>query len=996
MSQTHSRAKEIFFDALDAPPHERSAIVERACGADSELRARVEELLLAEQRADSMLDSTQGLWGSMKQAGDLQLGDRIGPYLLEEILGEGGFGVVLRASQEEPVQRQVALKIIKLGMDTKSVVARFELERQALALMQHPNIAQVYDAGATPAGRPFFVMELVQGAPITDYCAREELSLEQGLRLFVTCCRAVHHAHQRGVLHRDLKPSNVLVVTVDGSPDPKVIDFGIAKATAQENEDSSFATIEGHLLGTPSYMSPEQAAGALDIDTRADVYSLGVVLYELLCGAVPFDTRSRSLPEVLGAIREQDPPRPSTKRREVQAKAEEESTSLQLAEIPVELEWIVLRCLEKERDRRYASAEDLARDVLRFLDHEPLEAAPPSLGYRLRKLVRRHRTAALAVVGIGLALLVGFIGTSIGLVRAGRLNEELDATVFELQETNTELDEALADARRANRELDAALEEKDRANSNLDLALGEARRQAAIAELVNDFLTQDLLGGARPTGAPDHGPQTPIVVLLDRAADELERATGSQGRFAGEPLLEASLRLVIANTYETLGLFARGQAHARTAWELRRDELGEDAHLSLAALSYLAYLERKVGEFELAGEHQERALAGLRQRFGLTHTDTLLAVARVVALWRTQGRGAEAQTLLTEALEASAPVLGEEDHSILALREVEAMLLSDAGRPEDALVLFEQVATSYEELLSARSPKTLNARGQVATVLRQLERYEEAEAVYRSIHELQLEIEGPGHPNVLVAQFNLVELLRSTERSDEAIELIEAHLDAVEAAYGPAHPYTLDWWGSLAQAQREVGNADACLEAWQEANDRSREHHGAEHELSVNTGARLGLAFELAGDRETAYAILADLYEELHAARDWNDPLTLEAEHHLAFFHLRGNELNEAWHHFQLLDQGTREVLPADSQRRLQAAAGTAILCGLQAQDERARELLLESAALAHSPDPTDQLTWRSGARQLANVYEFQGKAELAEHWIAVSEGRAEPEELGD
>jgi hypothetical protein len=386
----------LFAQALALPAVERAAFLAAACGDDAARRAGLEAMLAADAgaAADDFMASPL-LHRRVAVEGP---GVRIGRYVLAEKIGEGGCGVVFRAEQLEPVRREVALKIIKLGMDTAAVVARFEAERQALALMEHPGIARVLDAGATETGRPYFVMELVRGVRLTEFCEREDLSREERLRLFVLVCRAVQHAHQKGVIHRDLKPSNLLVARHDGMAVPKVIDFGIAKATAGRLTDATLLTGVGHAIGTPAYMSPEQADGASeDIDTRSDIYALGVVLYEVLTGRLPFATpgATASAEQVRRAIREREAPRPSSRVEGPAAVA-----------LRGDLDWIVLRCLEAERARRYESAAALASDIERHLAHEPVSAAAPGKAYVIGKFYRRHRFAVLTG-GVIAALVVG-------------------------------------------------------------------------------------------------------------------------------------------------------------------------------------------------------------------------------------------------------------------------------------------------------------------------------------------------------------------------------------------------------------------------------------------------------------------------------------------------------------------------------------------------------------------------------------------------------------
>ena len=462
----------IFAEALErTDPAARAAYLDGACGDDAALRQRVEALLAAhdgagrfleadssgmsEPTAPETLEATPASVPETRLPSELATGEHrsdgtittfagapqadrpggfvagqviAGRYTLLEVLGEGGMGTVYRAEQTEPVKRQVALKLIKIGMDSRAVLARFDAERQALALMDHPNIARVYDGGTTAAGQPFFVMELVSGVPITEYCDRQRLPVRARLELFVSVCQAVQHAHQKGIIHRDLKPGNVLVTEVDGRPTPKVIDFGVAKATEFKLTDQSLADT-GAIVGTPAYMSPEQAdPSSMDIDTRTDVYALGVILYELLAGSPPIDAKQfqrGAILEMLRMVREVDPPRPSTKVStaealpSIAASRDIEPAQLKRA-LQGDLDWIVMKALEKDRTRRYETANGFAADVLRHLAYEPVLAAPPSRAYRLRKFVRKHRGAVIAASLVLLALLAGIAGTTWGLIRAER------------------------------------------------------------------------------------------------------------------------------------------------------------------------------------------------------------------------------------------------------------------------------------------------------------------------------------------------------------------------------------------------------------------------------------------------------------------------------------------------------------------------------------------------------------------------------------------------
>jgi serine/threonine protein kinase/WD40 repeat protein len=451
MTVIEDQARSLFLAALERGPDQWPAFLDEACGGHAGVRARVEELLCAHQAMGSI---HAGRGGGPAATVDLALVERpgtvVGPYKLLEQIGEGGFGVVFLAEQTQPVRRKVALKVLKAGMDTRQVVARFEAERQALALMDHPHIAKVFDGGATASGRPYFVMELVKGVPITDFCDQNHLTPRQRLELFLPVCRAVQHAHQKGIIHRDLKPSNVLVSRHDTTPVVKVIDFGVAKALGQELTDKTLFTGVAQMVGTPLYMSPEQAGMSdLDVDTRGDIYSLGVVLYELLTGTTPF-TRERfkeaTYDEIRRIIREEEPPRPSTRLSTLGLAATTMSANrgTELRELSTlvrgDLDWIVMKALEKDRTRRYETASTFAADIQRYLADEPVLACPPSPGYRFRKFARRNKGTVLAASLVVLALLAGIVGTTWGMFRA-------DAARVDAANEAEQKRQALADAR---------------------------------------------------------------------------------------------------------------------------------------------------------------------------------------------------------------------------------------------------------------------------------------------------------------------------------------------------------------------------------------------------------------------------------------------------------------------------------------------------------------------------------------------------------------------
>jgi eukaryotic-like serine/threonine-protein kinase len=552
---------DIFCAAMDlALPAERAAYLDQACGADLNARQRVQRLLDAHAQAGSFLGARPAVAPAAASWADQAIGSTIGPYKLLEQIGEGGMGVVFMAEQSRPLRRKVALKVIKPGMDSKQVIARFEAERQALALMDHPNIARVLDGGTTDSGQPFFAMDLVRGIPITEYCDQARWTPRQRLELFQRVCLAVQHAHQRGIIHRDLKPGNVLVTLQDGEPVPKVIDFGIAKATGEQLTDKTLFTCFTQMVGTPLYMSPEQAAlSATEVDTRTDVYALGVLLYELLTGTTPFDSeelKKANYDEMRRIIREEEPPRPSQRLTTMEQaslsticecrSAEPRKLSLQ---VRGELDWVVMKALEKDRDRRYESASALAADVQRYLNEDAVEACPPSAGYRLRKYMRRNRRLLVPVAVIG-TVLIAATGISTWLA----------------------IDSIMA-----------------RRNAATD---------GAIARAVNDFLAYDLLAQVNVAGHLDEGfePDRNLTVreALDRAAAKVPK------RFRDQPLVEAAIREAVGTAYLGVGRTDLAVNHLEVALALRRLHRGPGHRETLWTICRLAESYTRNGQLREA------------------------------------------------------------------------------------------------------------------------------------------------------------------------------------------------------------------------------------------------------------------------------------------------------------------------------------------------------------------------------------------------------------
>ncbi len=594
MTATPTAVENLFLAALARPGAEaRAAFLDEACREDAELRRRVEVLLEAHERAGDFLARPAAAPGPTTDGAAEAPGARVGPYKLAQKLGEGGMGVVWVAEQQEPVKRRVALKLIKPGMDSAQVIARFEAERQALALMDHPNIARVLDAGATEAGRPYFVMELVKGVPITKYCDELQLSVRERLGLFVSVCQAIQHAHTKGVLHRDLKPSNVLVAIQDGRPVAKVIDFGVAKALSQRLTERTLMTEVGAVVGTLEYMSPEQAElSALDVDTRADVYCLGVLLYELLTGSTPV-TRQRlkqaAFDEALRIIREEEPPRPSTRLTE----SKESLASLASlrrteprklgAEVAGELDWIVMRCLEKDRTRRYETASGLARDVERHLNGEAVEACPPSVGYRLRKFARRYRRALAMTAVLAVMLLWATIVSAWMALRARQAERVA-------QHQRLQAEEALREAAKAKQ---------------------ESEEEAANSQAFLNFIRAHLLEQGAPDGAGDASLR--LKTVLDQALPKVAKQFGKQ------PALEAAARHTLGVAYRRIGEAKTAQEQLERATAIREAVLGPRHPDTIASRRELIVLHEQQQNWEKVAELRERVLKLVEAAFGSDH-----------------------------------------------------------------------------------------------------------------------------------------------------------------------------------------------------------------------------------------------------------------------------------------------------------------------------------------------------------------------------------------
>ncbi len=748
-----NRAEAIFHGALDIPgTRERAEYLDAACAGDAALRAEVEDLLRAEESRDFLNGpAVAGAGATAILPAVEKSGERIGRYRLLQQIGEGGFGTVWMAEQMEPVTRRVALKIIKAGMDTKEVIARFEAERQALAMMDHPNIAKVLDAGATDKGRPFFVMELVKGIPITRFCDEREFTTRQRLELFADVCSAINHAHQKGVIHRDIKPSNVMVTISGDRPVVKVIDFGIAKATQGKLTDRTLFTRFEQFLGTPAYMSPEQAAIAdMDIDTRSDIYALGVLLYELLTGKPPFDAKtllSAGYEEMRRIIREVEPPKPSTR---LNTLSQTERTALAKARhiepeklrrlVEPDIDWIVMKAIEKDRARRYETANGLALDIQRFLADEPVSAGPPTAAYRFHKFARRHKFALrVAVLAAGVLVIAAVISTA--LIAAVLVAATIVSTWQAARAT-------LAGKRAAKAERTATAKA---AEENL------AREDA---EVVSNFLI-DVFQSADP--ARD-GPTITVVQTLDRAAEKL--ATDS----AIQPGRRAKLHCSLGKTYHALGLY--GQA--------------------------ISQLEKARDYFGYAVSRKQREQLNVMRDIGLAHYEA--------------GREVEARKLWEEILNSYVHSLGPEDSDTLWTRTYLAHVYDKAGRRDEALIMREEILQLRRKSGGPEHADTLFSMHELAiSYFHGVGDWTKALKMQEDVIARRRKVLGPEHPDTLQSLENLAVYLYWTGGLADALKVREEVLALRTKVNGPTHPDTLSAVANLADSYIAAGRFEHAI-----------------------------------------------------------------------------------------------------------------------------------------------------------------------------------------
>ncbi|MCH9001419.1 MAG: serine/threonine protein kinase [Planctomycetes bacterium] len=821
--QAQQEVEELFERVLEVEPDSRRSYLE-SCGAEVVVRQEVESLLAFHAAARARMDTPMVSPNAIVEAVDELVSDSalhrgkdpesVGPYRILEMIGEGGMGTVYLAEQEKPLRRRVAVKLIKLGMDTRGVLARFDAERQALALMNHPNVARVFDAGVSADGRPYFVMEYVDGLRITDYCDRERLGIGARLALFVRVCEAIQHAHQKGVIHRDIKPSNILVTEENGAPVPKVIDFGVAKATNQRLTEQSLHTEHGVMIGTPEYMSPEQAgADSADIDTRTDIYSLGVLLYELLIGMRPLETDSTgstSPDDWRRLVQDQEPPKPATRLstagagRQDAARNRGTDVATLLRKIRGDLEWIAMKCLEKQRSRRYASVAELSADIGRFRRHEPVTAGPPTTMYLVSRFVRRNRGFVAAASVVFFVLATGVVST----------------ITF------------------------AVAESRQRA---------VAETQAEIATAVNEFLNE-MLASVDPRNA---GPEVTVRQVLDAAAERAET------ELADHPAVERDVRGTIGRSYVALGLFDEALPHHERGLALAIDLYSERSEECTASMNELGYTLKQLGRFADAEGLHRRALETELELFGEMDTRVAASMNHLAQSLYDQGKYDEGRPLFERAFEIRSELLGEQNMDFVTSLNNLARVHHSDGDYVTAETLLRECLRLMRNLLGDEHVDTITVMGNVAFMAEMNGKYAEAEPMFRDVVDLYRKKYGQAHPDIARALNNLGSCVHKRGRYEDAVSILREALDMRRETLGDDHPMVAKSLNNLALTLTNLERYEEAIELHREALAIRRAKLGEEHpEVSTSLN---NLAFALY--KQGAHEEARELFEQALAIR---------------------------------------------------------------------------------------------------------------------------------
>jgi eukaryotic-like serine/threonine-protein kinase len=900
----------------------------------------------------------------------------IGRYRILKLLGEGGMGSVYRAEQQNP-SRVVALKVIRPGIATSELLRRFEQEAQALGRLQHPGIAQIYEAGTADNGfgpQPYFAMELIEGRSLTEYAQERKLNVRGRLELMAKVCDAVNHAHQRGIIHRDLKPVNILV---DEEGQPKILDFGVARVT-DSDAGATRQTDVGQLIGTLAYMSPEQVvADPLELDARSDVYALGVILYELLAGRLPYDLRLKLLHEVVQVIREADPVRLSSIDRSYRG----------------DIETIVGKALEKDKARRYVSAAELATDIRRYLTHEPIVARPASTSYQLQKFARRNRALVAGTAAVFLVLAIGVVVSTWQAVRARRAErtavEQRDhASMLEhlaraaQQSTREERDRAVAAEAHAQQERNVALTQRERADS-----------EAANAKAVNDFLQNDLLAQASaanqstPTTKPD--PDLKVRTALDRAAAQIN------GKFDRQPLVEAAIRDTIGQTYQDLGLYPESRKQLEIALALQRRVGGPEDPKALDIARRLGVTAFYQGKYVEAARLESQTLEIDRKVLGPDHTDTLKSMKNLANVYRAQGKMAQAEALQSQAFQAMRRVLGPEDPNTLKSMTSLALIYMDLGKYTKAEALQTEALEIDRKVLGAEHPSTLQCMQSLGAVYLFEAKYAQAEALYNQVSEIERRVLGPEHPSTLLSLNNLADAYSNQGDYLQAEVLYRQLLEIDRRISGPENPKSLISMDGLADTYNSEGNYPQAEALDNQILEISRRVLGPEHPRTLSYMKNLAVVYSNQGKYAQAEALFNENLEIRRRVIGPEHPLTLRCVSLLAYTYSADGKYAQAEALLTENLEVERRVLGPDNRDTLRTLSDMASLYQLQAKYGLAEAYAARALAGRRHLVGSDHPDTMAAAADLALANQSQGKfteSELLAREIEATERAKRPD----